>query len=107
VRETLAYVVTAQTAMAERIGEFLWESGQPVDFGEFPLAYTALHDLSCDYLLRKLLEAQTRMVAEIQECVEALRLAPLAQTLAQEALGEAKGHLDSLRELRTQPAGAA
>ena len=86
--------------MADRIGELLWESGRPVEFGEFPLAYTALHDLSCDYLLGRLIEQQSRTVAEIQGCVEALRLMPLAQTLAQEALGEAKGHLDSLRELR-------
>jgi hypothetical protein len=35
----------------------------------------------------------------LEECVEQLRLAPAAQSLAAEALGTAKGHLESLEEL--------
>jgi hypothetical protein len=36
-----------------------------------------------------------------------LKLSPFAQALAQEALGEAKAHLQSLEELAAPPAKAA
>ena len=96
--QTLAWMVDAQKKMVDRLNEMILENGQVADFGRFPFAFTALHDLSFDYLLRKMIEQQAPTVAEIGVCVDALRLAPLAQALAQEALGEAKGHLDSLRE---------
>lgn len=97
--ETLACIVDAQKNMVDRLNEMILENGQAADFGRFPFAFTALHDLSMDYLLRKMIEEQERAVAEIGNCVDALRRVPLAQALAQEALGEAKGHLDSLREV--------
>jgi hypothetical protein len=95
---TLDLVIAAQKALVERIYEAILENGGSVEFGRFPFAFTALHDLAFDYLLRKVIERQEQAVGEIEICVAALRMAPLAQALAQEALGEAKGHLDSLRE---------
>ena len=40
-----------------------------------------------------------------QQCVDELRLSPAAQSLAAEALGMAKGHLESLEELPDRPHG--
>ena len=97
--QSLAWLVDAQNKMVDRLNEMILENGRVVDFGRFPLTFTSLHDLSFDYLLRQVIAQQERAVAEISVCVDALRLAPLAQALAQEALGEAKGHLDSLREV--------
>jgi hypothetical protein len=63
--------------------------------------------LSLEYLWGRLIEHQQRAVAEIEAAGDALRMAPLAQALAREALGEAKGHLDSLREVAEELAGPA
>jgi hypothetical protein len=38
-------------------------------------------------------------VAAIEQLVERLQTAPAAKAIAEEALGMAKGHLDTLREL--------
>ena len=107
--QTLALVVAAQKTLVDRLHDMILENNGAVDFGRFPFAFTSLHDLSFDYLLHKTIGHQEQMVGEIEVCVEALRMAPLAQALAQEAWGEAKGHLESLREAAQSlaPAGAA
>ena len=63
------------------------------------MEFTSLHDLSLDYLLGKLVQHQEETIREIDRCVGQLQTIPTIQAIAQEALGEAKGHLDSLREL--------
>jgi hypothetical protein len=54
--------------------------------------------------LEKLIEHQKNAIEEISDCADQLRLAPSAQAIAQEALGEAKAHLKSLEELAEKPA---
>jgi len=49
-------------------------------------------------MLGRLIESQQRMIDAIAQCVEQVRRNPTVKSLAQEALGEAKGHLDSLQE---------
>ncbi len=96
--EALRRIAEDHQVIADRIGEMILDAGGAVDPGKFPLKYTALHDLSFDYLLRLLLEYERQLVATIQECCEQLSLAPRARSLAEEALGEAKGHLETLEE---------
>lgn len=90
----LDLIVADQTRMVENISNELLNVGGDIDLGEFPMTYTDLHDLSVDYVLGELVEAQRRDVAAIEECVAELGGDPLAQ----EALGAAKGHLESLEE---------
>lgn len=97
--ETLLQVAADQKRMADRIGTMLLDLGGTVDPGKFPLKYTALHDLSYEYLLGKLVENQRQTVRTIEACAADLTLAPLARSLAEEALGEARGHLEMLEEL--------
>jgi hypothetical protein len=97
--QTLQQIVAAHQRMVDRLGEAILEHRGTIEFGRFPFAFAALHDLSLDYLWSKLVAYQERAVAELQAAVDELRLAPVAQALAAEALGEAKGHLESLREL--------
>ena len=52
--------------------------------------------------MQEAIDYQKQDIADLEQCVDALRLAPAAQSLAAEALGMAKGHLESLRR-----AGAA
>jgi hypothetical protein len=100
----LAQVVADQTRTADRIGALILESGGTVDPGEFPMAFTGLHDLSLDYLLKQLIDRQQRTIAACERIAAQLDMAPFAQAVAREAVGEAKGHLENLQELAGQAA---
>jgi len=101
--ETIDDIVTCQNGLAERIAQFISESGGLPDPGRFPIEFTDTHDLDIDFLIREAIGYQKEDIASLEECVERLRLAPAAQSLAAEALGMAKGHLESLEELPTRP----
>ncbi len=103
--EVLESIADEQRDMVARIGELVVEEGSQLDTVGFPITYTSLHDLSLDYLIGQLVMQQERDVQEIQHCVSQLSLAPRARALAEESLGAAKGHLETLRELG-QPADA-
>jgi hypothetical protein len=102
VLETTSEIATGQEALAKRIGEFIFDSGGLPDPGRFPIEFTDTHDLAIDFLIREAIGCQNEDIANLQQCVEALRLAPAAESLAAEALGMAKGHLQSLEELQVR-----
>jgi hypothetical protein len=103
VSKTIDDIVTCQNRLAESIAQFVFESGGLPDPGRFPIEFTDTHDLAIDFLIREAIGYQKEDIATLQECVERLRLAPAAQALASEALGMAKGHLESLEELPVSP----
>jgi hypothetical protein len=90
--ETLELIAQDQKRMIDKISTALLDAGADIELGEFPMTYTDLHDLSVDYVLGELVEAHRHDVAAIEQCVVELGGDPLAQ----EALGAAKGHLESL-----------
>ena len=73
--------------------------GQDVDPGEFPIQFTSLHDLSIDYLLEQLVKEQRAIISICEQAVNDLAADAMSQAVAQEAIGNAKAHLDSLQEL--------
>ena len=103
---TLAQMVADQTRTADKLATLILQSNGLVDPGEFPMAFTGLHDLSLDYLVKLLIERQVKHVAACERLASALNMAPYAQAAAREAVGEAKGHLDNLQELAAAPAAA-
>jgi hypothetical protein len=103
VMHTIDEIVTCQDSLAQRIEEFIHESGGSPEPGRFPIEFTDTHDLAIDYLIREAIGYQKEDIASLEKCVEQLRLSPAAQSLASEALGMAKGHLESLEELPVQP----
>ena len=103
---TLGQIVADQTRTADQLATLVLDSGGQIDPGEFPMWFTGLHDLSVEYLVAKLSERQERFIAACEQLAESLTLAPYAQAAAREAVGEAKGHLDNLRELAAEPAAA-
>ncbi len=105
--EALSLVATDHKNMVDRLGEMILGNGGSVSFGAFPLRFTALHDLAFEYMVEMLIERQKKAIDEMAECTDQLRLAPSAQAVAQEALGEAKGHLASLEELTKKPAASS
>lgn len=104
--EALEAVALDEDVMAERISRMIVDAGGLPRTGEFPMEFTDLHDLHIDYLVKAAVRYQEQDVAAIQGLVDRLQTAPAAKALAEEALGLAKGHLDSLYEL-TQPAAVA
>src|SRR5689334_12595945 len=51
VMEALENIVHLQQDMADRVATLLMENNAQLDFGEFPMHFTGLHDLSVEYVL--------------------------------------------------------
>lgn len=97
----LGHIVAEQKQLAARVAELVLEVG-PMDLGEYPVEFYDTHDLSLDYLLTRLVVYQKRDVAALERCVEALQSDRRAAALAEEALGAARGHLETLEELAAE-----
>jgi hypothetical protein len=98
----LDQIVEDQKRTIDRLATMVLDSDAIVDHGEFPMSFTSLHDLSLEYLLTLLIDRQTKLVAACENLANLLGAAPFAQAAAREALGEAKGHLENLRELQAE-----
>lgn len=95
----LAHIIADQRQMAQRIGDYLVQRYDRIDTVGFPMEYTSLHDLALDFLLRKLLLVQRRDIRTLEGCVADAAEDQAARALCEEALGEARAHLESLEEL--------
>ena len=97
--ESLEAIAADQDVMTQRISRMVIDAGSLPRTGEFPMEFTDLHDLDIDFLVKAAVRYQEQDVAEIQTLVDRLQTFPAAKSLAEESLGLAKGHLDSLKEL--------
>lgn len=104
--ETLEAIAADQDVLAERIGHMITEAEAPLRTGEFPMEYTDTHDLGIDYQLTAAIEYQQQDIASIERLIDQLAPFAAARSLAEEALGMAKGHLESLLEVVEQPTAA-
>ena len=95
----LNQIVSDQEATVDRIGTMIQEAGEDVDPGEFPIEFAGLHELSLDYLLSRMVDGQRKIISVCEQAVSELAADALAQAVAQEAVGTAKAHLDTLLEL--------
>jgi hypothetical protein len=100
-KAVLEQIVEDQKRTIDRLATIVLDSGGTIDYGEFPMAFTGLHDLSLDYLLKLMVVRQKKFVSACENLANLLNAAPFAQAAAREALGEAKGHLQNLQELLT------
>ena len=92
-------IVAGQRDLSNRIAAELEQRGWPLDMGEYPMDFLDLHFLSLDFLLQRLIDNQQREVDAIARLSAEVDEDPVAHDLAQEALGAAKGYLESLTEL--------
>jgi hypothetical protein len=97
--KTLAKIADEQRTIVRRLGELVAANRGGVVSVQPPAAYTALNDLSIDYLKEQLVQLQQRDVAEIESCANQLAECPTAEAAAQAALTSARQHLEWLREL--------
>jgi len=105
-KAVLAQIVEDQRRTVDRLATMVLDNGGTVDYGEFPMSFTSLHDLSLTYLLKLMIDRQGKMIAVTGNLAGQLNLAPFAQAAAREAVGEAKGHLDNLLDLQATLARA-
>jgi bacterioferritin (cytochrome b1) len=88
-----------QQRYARRVAEAIAQLGGQPDPGRFPVAFAAKNDLSLDFLLQEVLDCQKQDVALIALYAAQLERMPALHALAEEILGNAKGHLDVLKEM--------
>ncbi len=100
-KKVLHHIVADQKVYAQRIVDLLFERRAQIYFGEYPMTFTDTNDLSLDYLLNELLYYQKQDIAAISQCARELAADAEARNLAEEILGNAQGHLESLEELLT------
>lgn len=103
VMQTIEQIVAGQNALAQRMSEYIFESGGLPDHGDFPIEYTDTHDLAIDFLIEEAIDGLTQDVQDLEQCADSLRLAPAAQSLVFEAAGLVKGLLELLKELAIRP----
>lgn len=96
--EVLGHIVDDQKMMVDKIADLVESLGGTPDTGEFPMEFTAFHDLSMDFLLQKSLKLQKQEVAMMEQLSGQLEPGSPAKALAQESLGAAKAHVQSLEE---------
>ena len=99
-RSVIGQIVEDHKRTVDRLGTLILDSSGTLDYGEFPMSFTALHDLSLKYLVKLLVERQQKLVIACERLASQLNMAPYAQATAREIVGEAKGHLENVQELQ-------
>jgi hypothetical protein len=98
-REVLAHIHVDHRLMVDQIATAIAQEGGTPDFGAYPMEYTDLHDLAIEFIIGRVSEQFGKDIVAIEACIAELADHPRGRSLAQEALGAAKGHLESLEEL--------
>ena len=101
--ETLSEIVRDQKSLSQQLATLILDSHCRVEVGEYPMEFTGLHDCALDYLIGRMIEYQKRDIRLIERYVEELGPDARAKALADEVLGTARGHLESLEELVRKP----
>jgi len=98
--QALRNVIADHELFSRRFAEAIVDRDGVVELGQFPMDYAELHLLSLDFLIKEIIRFQKRDIMTIESCVAQLQHDPSAKTLAQESLGNARGHLETLEEVR-------
>ena len=99
------HIVADQHEMMDRFAEEILSRGGLVQPGGYPASFTSLHDLSFRYMLKRLIEHQRRDVQVMEGLLPSLQHDTKAHILAEEALGAAKAHLDTLLDHQDDASG--
>lgn len=95
---SIRHIIDDQSMMVDKIADYIESLDGTPNRGEFPMVFTGMHDLSTEYIAKQVLDRQKHEVSVIEEISAALETGTPARALAQEALGAAKAHVESLEE---------
>lgn len=101
--DVLRVIAEDHAERVDQIADYIQDLGGTVVMGEFPMEYTDLHDLSAQYVLRQVNQKQQQDIQQLTQLTQQLRDDPRALALAEEALGAARGHLQSVQECLSPP----
>ncbi|MCE5301617.1 MAG: hypothetical protein LLF97_00750 [Planctomycetaceae bacterium] len=99
-RAAIDRLAADQRRYAQRLADAVLRRGGRPDRGRFPSQWTAKSDLSLEFLRQELIDQQQQDITAIQRCVDRLENHPAPHALAEEILGNARGHLDVLKATR-------
>jgi hypothetical protein len=99
IHAALDRLVADQRLYAQRVAGAIIERGGRPGPGPFPAEFAAKNDLALEFLLREVIACQERDVPAIERCAVELEGEPALHALAEEILGNAKGHRDVLKEI--------
>jgi bacterioferritin (cytochrome b1) len=91
-------IIEDQQTMIDKIADHVESLDGTPNMGEFPMEFTGMHDLSMEFILQKALSRQKNEAALIEQISADLEAGSQARALAQESLGAAKAHIESLEE---------
>lgn len=100
--QTLALVARDQEQTLKRLADLIVDLGGVPESAWFPASYTALNDVSLDYLLCRLAQEQQTLVPAIEAIAEKMPDGSAARDIAEESAGAARGHALSFDELTQQ-----
>jgi len=89
-------IVVGHKNLSQKIATTIMDLGGVVNSPTFPMEFTDMNFLSLDFMAREALSLQIREIAEIEKIVWNVSANADAKAVAQEALGEAKAHLELL-----------
>lgn len=101
--KALERLIADQKFYSGRLADMVLEYRGRLDSGDFPMEFTDLNMLSMDFLQTELIRCQKLDIAAIEQCVGDLHHDVHAKALAEEVLGNARGHLETLEELGRRP----
>ena len=81
-KSVLDQIVEDQKRTIDRLGTLILDNSGTIDYGEFPMSFTSLHDLSLPYLLKLLIERQQKQITASEKLADALSMSrqPLLRT---------------------------
>ncbi len=91
-------LVADQQRYARRVTEIIVEQGGRPDPGRFAMQFTAKNDLSLEFLRQEVILRMEQDVLTIERCAAQLEDIASLHSLAEEILGNTRGHLDILKE---------
>lgn len=96
--EVLRHIIDDQKLMVDKIADQVEALDGTPNMGEFPMEFSGFHDLSMDFIVQQVLKRQRDEASMIEKLAEQLDAGSQARALAQESLGAAKAHIQSLEE---------
>lgn len=97
--EAISNLIEDQKLTIDKISDYVEELGGTPYHGEFTMDFTGMHDLSIEHILHNVKERQQCEIEWIKQLSGQIDAdETTARALVQEALGAAKGHLESLSE---------
>ena len=104
-KKALDHLVNDQRWVIRRIARYIDQLGGNPDPGH-RRDLTWLNDLSLEFLIQRVIKSQREDITAIEDCAQRLAVDAEAKALSQEALGMAKGHLETLEEIAREAKSA-